>query len=193
MRQSNTRTPAVFHVGLVLLCLVLFSTYLTGGLYARYTTSASGSDSARVARFEITGGGNWTDSTENIDLDLNFFDPNKTSASLDFTISSASEVAVEYDVVITMPTLSNNSDYQEWLKIELKKGEDILETLTADDESTVVFTFDNVGEFAPNQSGAHAYTLVFSITDEFLGIPPAGLMDLKDGTVEITIRAEQID
>ena len=192
MRQSNRRTPVVFHVGLVLFCLVLFSTYLTGGLYARYTTSASGSDSARVARFEITGVDSWTNQGE-IDLDLNFFDPNKTSASLNFTISSASEVAVKYDVVITMPTLSNNSDYQEWLKIELKKGEDILETLTADDESTVVFTFDDVGEFAPDQSGAHAYTLVFSITDQFLGIPPAGLMDLKDGTVEITIRAEQID
>ena len=182
----------MFHVGLVLFCLVLFSTYLTGGLYARYTTSASGSDSARVARFEITGVDSWTNQGE-IDLDLNFFDPNKTSASLDFTISSASEVAVKYDVVITMPTLSNNSDYQEWLKIELKEGENILKTLTADDESTVVFTFDDVGEFAPNQSGAHAYTLVFSITDQFLGIPPAGLMDLKDGTVEITIRAEQID
>ena len=186
MRQSNRRTPVVFHVGLVLFCLVLFSTYLTGGLYARYTTSASGSDSARVARFEITGGGNWTDSTENIDLDLNFFDPNKTSASLDFTISSASEVAVEYDVVITMPTLPNECDYS-WLEIKLGEA-------TPSSVNGNVYTFSGVGTFAPNYSGAPSeHTLTFAILQKFWGTPPAGLMDLKDGTVEITIRAEQID
>lgn len=184
MRQSNTRTPAVFHVGLVLLCLVLFSTYLTGGLYARYTTSASGSDSARVARFEITGGGNWTDSTENIDLDLNFFDPNKTSASLDFTISSASEVAVKYDVVITMPTLPNDCDYS-WLEIKLDGKEP-----TAEGN---VYTFSGVGTFAPNYSGAPSeHTLTFAILQEFWGTPPANLSDVTD-SVQITIRAEQID
>ena len=184
MRQSNRRTPVVFHVGLVLFCLVLFSTYLTGGLYARYTTSASGSDSARVARFEITGGGNWTDSTENIDLDLNFFDPNKTSASLNFTISSASEVAVKYDVVITMPTLPNDCDYS-WLEIKL-----------GDKSPSVngnVYTFSGVGTFAPNYSGAPSeHTLTFAILQEFLGTPPARLPDVTD-SVQITIRAEQID
>lgn len=184
MRQSNTRTPAVFHVGLVLLCLVLFSTYLTGGLYARYTTSASGSDSARVARFEITGVDSWTNQGE-IDLDLNFFDPNKTSASLDFTISSASEVAVEYDVVITMPTLSNDCDYS-WLEIKLDGKEP-----TAEGN---VYTFSGVGTFAPNYSGAPSeHTLTFAILQEFWGTPPTNLSDVEKGTVVITIRAEQID
>ena len=35
----------------ILLCLTLFSVHLTSGIYARYTTTASGSDSARVISF----------------------------------------------------------------------------------------------------------------------------------------------
>ena len=76
MRKLNTRTPIAFHIGLVLFCLVLFSTYLTGGLYARYTTSASGSDSARVASFQIQGENSWEQGTE-VDLNLNFLIPLK--------------------------------------------------------------------------------------------------------------------
>lgn len=51
MRQQNIKTPVIFRISLVLLCVWIFSFYLTGGLYARYTSSASDSDSARVARF----------------------------------------------------------------------------------------------------------------------------------------------
>jgi hypothetical protein len=48
----------------VCLCLVLISSHLTSGLYARYTTSASGSDSARVIQFNqltVTENGSFTD------------------------------------------------------------------------------------------------------------------------------------
>ncbi|MBR4020581.1 MAG: hypothetical protein IKI99_04640 [Firmicutes bacterium] len=39
----------------ILLCLTLITTHMTGGLYAKYTASGAGSDSARVAKFnEIT-------------------------------------------------------------------------------------------------------------------------------------------
>lgn len=185
MRQSNRRTPVVFHVGLVLFCLVLFSTYLTGGLYARYTTSASGSDSARVASFHIESDGNWTGSSESVDLELNFFDPAKLTDSLSFEISSASEVAVQYDVVITMPTLPNECDYS-WLEIKLGEA-------TPSSVNGNVYTFSGVGTFAPNYSGAPSeHTLTFAIKQEFLGTPPARLPDVE-AHVEITIRAEQID
>lgn len=45
----------------VLLCLTLFSIHLTGGIFARYTTTSTSSDSARVIRFgqltlALTGG-----------------------------------------------------------------------------------------------------------------------------------------
>jgi len=51
MRQQNIKTPLVFRIGGLLFCLLLVSVYLMGGLYARYTASASGTDGARVAQF----------------------------------------------------------------------------------------------------------------------------------------------
>ena len=53
MRKQNRKTPAVFYVGVVLLCAVLITSHLTSGLYARYTTTASGGDAAVVASFEV--------------------------------------------------------------------------------------------------------------------------------------------
>ena len=40
-------------MALVLLCLTMLTTHLTGGLYARYTTTATGSDGAKVAKFDV--------------------------------------------------------------------------------------------------------------------------------------------
>lgn len=51
MRQQNIKTPLVFRIGGLLFCLLLISMYMMGGLYARYTASASGTDGARVAQF----------------------------------------------------------------------------------------------------------------------------------------------
>jgi hypothetical protein len=63
MKKSNKRAPLVFYFGVFVLCMTLFSSHMTGGLYARYTSSASGSDSARVIRFNqltVTEQGSFT-------------------------------------------------------------------------------------------------------------------------------------
>ena len=186
MRKLNTRTPIAFHIGLVLFCLVLFSTYLTGGLYARYTTSASGSDSARVAIFQIQGENSWEQGTE-VDLNLNFFDPAQAIDTLNFTITSASEVAVRYSVEIVMPEKDDNGnpiDYR-WL------------TITLDDDAAPVtseanvFTIANVGTFSPNDDSKYDHTLTFKILDDYMGLPNE-VGDIT-GKVIISVRAEQID
>jgi len=51
MRTKRDHSNWVIRLAGILLCLTLFSMHLTSGLYARYTTSASGGDSARVAAF----------------------------------------------------------------------------------------------------------------------------------------------
>lgn len=51
MTKSNHKTPWVFRLGVSLLCALLLTTYWMGNLYARYSTTASGGDSARVAKF----------------------------------------------------------------------------------------------------------------------------------------------
>ena len=55
MIQSNNKVkmPLVFKVGALLLLAMIFSLHLLGGVYARYTVTASGSDSARVAKYSF--------------------------------------------------------------------------------------------------------------------------------------------
>ncbi len=53
--RTHSKLNIPFCAGLVLLCLTLFSMHLTSGLYARYVTSDSAEDAARVIKFgELT-------------------------------------------------------------------------------------------------------------------------------------------
>ena len=49
--RTHSKLNIPFCAGLVLLCLTLFSMHLTSGLYARYVTSDSAGDAARVIKF----------------------------------------------------------------------------------------------------------------------------------------------
>lgn len=53
MKKTNIKTPIVFRISLVLLCMLLITSYMMGGLYAKYATSATGTDGTRVARFSF--------------------------------------------------------------------------------------------------------------------------------------------
>lgn len=55
--DRNTKPNWIFRTGAILLLLVLATTCLLSGLLARYRSGAGGSDSARVARFEIETAG----------------------------------------------------------------------------------------------------------------------------------------
>lgn len=100
MKKSNKKTPIIFHVGIVVLCLFLVTTYMTGGLYARYSSSASGEDGARVARFEI----DTSLKTDNAVIDLSGLKPGETK-TIALSVENKSEVSVEY--FFTVETLKN--------------------------------------------------------------------------------------
>ena len=78
---------------LVLLLLTMISVHLTSGLYARYTTTATGSDSARVAKFKVecTVAENITDDKE---------------GTFTVTVQNLSEVAIEYDILVNSDRLT---------------------------------------------------------------------------------------
>lgn len=60
-KSNNGASPfSIVDVALILLCVVLISGHLMGGIYARYATEDSGGDSARVISF-----GNLTVTEEN--------------------------------------------------------------------------------------------------------------------------------
>lgn len=82
----------------ILLCLVLASTYLVCGLFARYTTSATGSDSARVAKFQITEAavGGAADLSQVISAELTPGVPFVAKTE----VSNDSEVAVHYEIKV---------------------------------------------------------------------------------------------
>ena len=178
MQKMTKKTPLVFYIGIALLCLVLFSTHLTTGLYARYTSEASSQDSARVAKFDVTNSVDML--TANIDLD--FFNVTKLTDDFKFTVGSNSEVAVTYDVVVTMPV---GMAYYDWLELKLDGN-----SVTTVEEN--VFTFSNVNVLAAGGISTGSHTLTFSIKPAYQGNPGA-LQDVKAGTVLITVRAEQVD
>lgn len=96
-KERNVKVDILMCVVAVLLCATLFSMHLVGGLYARYTTSISGSDSARVAAFSIKQEGTIF---QNIEAKVT---PG-TTQSVDLTITNDSEVAMEYTLTVTNVT-----------------------------------------------------------------------------------------
>ena len=112
MKKSNKKTPIVFYVGILLACLTLVSIHMTSGLYARYTTSASGQDSARVARFEVTetlkvikADG----TTENTFVVGDVLRPG-VSTTYTFTVRNNSEVAVSLTVQNTKYSIGDEGE-----------------------------------------------------------------------------------
>lgn len=73
----------------ILLCLVLFTTSLVSGLYARYTARGESSDSACVAKFTIDMNSQLLDNSSIVKFDLT---PGETNYAIE--IKNKSEVAV---------------------------------------------------------------------------------------------------
>ena len=99
MGKKSTRPNWILRIAGVLLCLTLLSVHLSSGLYSRYSSTVSGSDSARVAKFEVKDAGTFSK-----DLYLEYI----PGVSDDYTvvIENHSEVAVKCSV--TVKRLSNN-------------------------------------------------------------------------------------
>ena len=183
MKKSNNNMPIVFYVGLLLVCLTFFSVHMSSGLYARYASSATGSSSARVARLDMSHLVVTQDASIDASIALNFFDPAEFSDSVVLCVTSDSEVAMKYDVIVTLPA---GVDY-DWLSVELElDGGTVVGSV---DENVITFT--EVGKFSPSDDTVKEHTLYFSIIDTFYG-NSMGLPDMN-GDVQITVHAEQID
>lgn len=101
MKQSNKKTPVVFYLSFVLLCAVLITTHMMSGLYARYTTRATSSDSARVAKFRVTDTLTVTDSKGDVVHSFTMFEDSLIpgeSTTYTFAVQNDSEVAVRFSV-----------------------------------------------------------------------------------------------
>lgn len=100
MKQQNKKTPLVFRVGLALLCAIILSIHLMGGIYARYSTSDSASDRARVAIFSFED--DLSEQSQIVSLSLI---PGESIPTM-ITIKNDGEVTLRY--VVTIENLTHN-------------------------------------------------------------------------------------
>lgn len=120
-RSSRKMTPAgiVLRIIIVLLCLIVLSVYFMDGLYARYVSNGTGSDSARVAKFEVDVVG---------DADVAISTMVSTDNVYTITITNRSEVDISYELKVDVDpallgTFTDGTGY-------LNPGESITATLT---------------------------------------------------------------
>lgn len=99
-RSSRKLTPAgiVLRIIIVLLCLIVLSVYFMDGLYARYVSNGTGSDSARVAKFDVDvhfkEGGDLKDS---VNAEMKY---NQATGAYTIVVDNDSEVDIRYDIYI---------------------------------------------------------------------------------------------
>lgn len=177
MKKSNTskKHPVPFYIAMVALCLLLVSTYMTSGLFARYATGISASDAARVAMFR-TPTITFTSPNASPDIELDTYDTSLNSVTTTFTVSMMTEVAAKYDVIVTCPDPLPADGYVK---------------MTLDGKAPVasgsVYTFTDVGTFAAGGQRTNSHDLTFTAD---LGWHDEG-MDLDNINVKVIVT--QID
>ena len=123
MKQSNIKIPFVFNLGLVLMCLMLISFSMMGGLYARYSTTATGEATAQIAKFDVQVTGD----TTGVAVDV----AQEREGVYTLTIINNSDVTVEYDLTMayeqTVSGIVANFDHNEG---KLMAGENVARKLT---------------------------------------------------------------
>lgn len=126
----------MIRVALILLCLVMISIHLMSGMYARYTTNGTGSDDARVAKFDVDITG------DPVDLVVSCTE-NPQTGTYKITVDNISEVAVRYTISVTTDIAAGSLYF---------------------DKSAVNAALDsNNGTLSVNDSGTH--TLTFTVDD----------------------------
>ena len=97
----------MIRIALILLCLVMISVHMMSGMYARYTTSGTGSDDARVAKFDVKVNG-----SDDVTIDCKVGE----DGTYEITVNNESEAAVSYKISVShgavdgvSSSLNNNS------------------------------------------------------------------------------------
>lgn len=173
MEKSNRKAPIVFFIGIILLCIWITSVYLIGGLYAKYSTYASGSDSVRVAFAVATASGRGDEH--------GLIDP-AAGNSFDYTVTVSnekdgrvSEVSLEYTIYINLPENFPTMD------ITVSGAE----LDTGNSTSTLLaFRVNNI--LAAGISTTNEHIVSFTGTKETIGV-------FSDLQVSIKVIAEQVD
>ena len=191
MKKLNIKTSRILRAIVLTLMVILAIGYAITGVNSKYLSTVNGSSNANVAKFNI-GSNLETLTSTDLTVDLNFYDPAKISDTVEFNVTSQSEVSVEYDVIVSVPATASGEN---WLgaKIGDKTPSSVNESRNGNDEITAyVYTFSDVGTFTPNDTKTISNSLTLSILEDYQG-DQSILGDVLDISFDITIHAEQID
>lgn len=182
------------YLAVAVLLLAVLTTFLwTTTTLAKYSTSTTGSDEARVARFDVqvepkdnqettfylalpNTGLDGTDGEEKLK------DCTTNTASYSFTVTSNSEVTVTYDVVVKLPDALIDDDITVTLK---EDGQPTVKPTTTDTDRKT-FTFSGVGTFQAGMEQQDDWTLTFTVGDNAVA---GGTWD----GIKIEVYAAQVD
>ena len=174
-------TPANIMLRLagILFCLVLITTSMMSGLYARYTAEGNGEDSARVAKWNVGATGNLAEAEVK---------PAETDGEYSIIVTSNSEVAAEYDIKVTL-----EKELPEYLTVTLadEKGENKKNPTTASEDKKTL-TFDNVGTFAPG-NGERTHILTFTMDWSEFTVNAKGLSETYELSFTVDVTITQVD
>ena len=167
----------------VLMYLVILTSSLSSGLYARYTSKGSGTDNARVARFEFV-----TESTSAVEvIDIGDISSPGDSVTYQFKVannngSSVCEVAQRYTVSIKV-------DGNMPLACELSQGggaSDNLETFSGSKRTLII-----EGELLAGEVDEDTFSLTVKWPEDQNSADLANGMAL--GKITLTVTSQQMD
>ena len=179
----------MMRIASVLLVAVLLSTCAISGTFAKYTTTVTGTATAKVATWNVAVAGatetftfnlfdtlkdsNTTDTETDVDTSSKIIAPG-TSGSFAINITNSSEVNAKYSTVFTV-------------KVD---G-------TATEETALPFTFDKTGLTGNLAMNSGSATIDVDWVWDFLETDAANAADMalagKTITVEVDVPVEQVD
>ena len=180
MKKININAPFVLYICVLITVIALVSANMASGLYARYTSGSDDTAGARVAKFDVAS------KEKNgvaLSIDLDFFDPEKQSDHFEFEVSSSSEVALKYDVVLILPEKMAEL-VSDGILIAKMDGS-ISGTLDAESK-TLTFTG---GSFAPASAQLYSHEITIEISPDTMPLLSLNITE----PVTLRIHAEQID
>lgn len=186
----------VMRITVVLLCLVLFSSHLASGMFARYTVSASDEGAARAAKYGVKV------------LSVTDGDPMASdlygNVEYQFRVdNSRSEVTIKYQKIqISFADCYVNgtktSDVEDMYR-DVKLNGLAFDSYYTDDSDNVVYVFNVDGTVQPGNT-SDVFTLTFNTypsrtetKDDSLGKTEIKVDDSRKYPIGIFVDAEQIN
>ena len=176
VRQKNW----MMRIAAVLLVMVFVSMHMVSGLFARYTTSESGSDGARVAKFQINE--SLLDKGATVISSLKVGMVPGVPYEVEVAVKNASEVAVEYEIEVQQ--LSSNLPLRFWVLPD--EGSVDLEQVVLDAQAAPYVFSRAIG---PDTTKTYSLYLVWTPGSDAQAIADMGKVDM----ITLELSATQSD